>query len=58
MAFEYQMAIYLLTKQPAKVAENIGRLDDFGYPNIPRSYKEALLLHKLQTEKNMDLQSL
>ena len=58
MAFEYEMAAYLLTKQPAKVAENIGRLKDFGYPNIPRPYKEALLLHKLRTEKKVDLQSL
>jgi len=44
MAFEYLMAHYLLTGQLDKIAENIGRLDDFDYEGIPRHYEEALLL--------------
>jgi len=44
MAFEYLMADFLLSRRPDKVALNIGRLDDFGYPDIPRHYEEALLI--------------
>jgi hypothetical protein len=45
MAFEYLMALYLLAGQVDKVAENIGRLDDFDYPGLPRHYEEALAMH-------------
>ncbi|MBN2506785.1 MAG: hypothetical protein JXQ71_08835 [Verrucomicrobia bacterium] len=46
MAFEYLMAQYLVTAQVEKVADEIGRLADFGYADIPRHYEEALLLHQ------------
>lgn len=45
MAFEYLMADFLLSRRLEKVAVNIGRLDDFGYPDIPRHYEEALLIY-------------
>lgn len=46
MAFEYLMASYLLTCQVGKVAENVGRLDDFDYARIPRCYEQAILLYE------------
>lgn len=58
MAFEYLMAYYLLTKQLDRVAENIGRLGDFGYSRIPRHCEEALLLHALRTGRTADLRGL
>ncbi len=50
MAFEYLMAYYLLTRQVGKVTLNIGRLDDFSYPGIPRYYEEAILLDTRATD--------
>jgi len=44
MAFEYLMAHFLLTRQPDKLLAELGRVDDFGYSNLPRHYEEALLL--------------
>jgi hypothetical protein len=55
MAFEYLMAYYLLIKHPEDVAENLGRLDDFGYPRIPRLCEEAIMLYTKQTGKRVDL---
>jgi hypothetical protein len=55
MAFEYLMAYYLMTKQLGKIAENLPRLDDFGYENIPRHYQEAIVLYMAMTKKNVDL---
>ena len=46
MAFEYLMALYLLTKQLDKVVANIARLNDFDYPGIPRYYEEAIVLYE------------
>ncbi|NLX97412.1 MAG: hypothetical protein GXY83_14680 [Rhodopirellula sp.] len=45
MAFEYLMAHYLLTRQLDKLVANLQRLDDFGYPSMPRHYEEALIMH-------------
>ena len=47
MAFEYLMAYCLLTRDLNGFVANIGRLDDFSYPHIPRHYEEALALHAL-----------
>lgn len=44
MAFQYMMAKYLLKGQANKIAENIHRLDDFGYDKLPRYYEEALVI--------------
>jgi hypothetical protein len=46
MAFELLMAQYLLTGRPNKVAENLGRLADFGDQKIPRHYQEAVLVNR------------
>jgi hypothetical protein len=45
IAFEYLMAYYLLTRQPAKIAQNIGRMDNFRYTAIPVHWEEALLVY-------------
>lgn len=55
MAFEYLMAYYLLGKRLDKFVENLWRLDDFDYVNIPRHYEEAILLYTDMTKKKVDL---
>ncbi len=45
MAFEYLMAWYMLSLQLDKFARDLGRLDDFGYSQIPRHYEEAVLIY-------------
>ncbi|HDY87602.1 MAG TPA: hypothetical protein ENH82_05725 [bacterium] len=55
MAFEYLMAYYLLNRDLDKFAENIHRLNDFGYPGIPRHCEEAMLLYMVNTKKKVYL---
>ncbi|MBN2019786.1 MAG: hypothetical protein JW749_06130 [Sedimentisphaerales bacterium] len=55
MAFEYLMAHYLLERQLDKFVENLPRLDDLGYKNIPRHYQEAILVYKGVMQKDIDL---
>jgi hypothetical protein len=55
MAFEYLMAHYLLNRQLDKFVENLPRLDDFGYKNIPRHYQEAILIYEAATNKEVNL---
>lgn len=43
MAFEYQMAAFLLNKDIKGFADNIYRVKELGYRQIPVSYEEALL---------------
>jgi hypothetical protein len=45
MAFEYMIAMYLLTGQVDKIALNISRVDEFGYKKTPRHYEEAMLVY-------------
>ncbi len=56
MAFEYLMAFLLLTGQHAAVANSIGYLDNFDYPQgrIPRHLEEAILLYMAMTNKKAD----
>jgi len=35
MAFEYLMAFYLVSRRTDKLVENLPRLNDFGYREIP-----------------------
>jgi hypothetical protein len=58
MAFEYLMACYLVTKRVDKIAENVGRLHDLGYPKIPTLYEEAILIHYGSTGQQVDLAKL
>ena len=55
MAFEYLMAWYLLTGQLDKFVQNLDRLDDFDYPEIPRHYEEAILIYEVLTGRKVDL---
>ena len=55
MAFEYMMAWYLFRIQLDGLMQNIGRLNDFDYPEIPSLYEEAILLHTFKTGKRPDL---
>ena len=55
MAFEYLMAVHLLTKRLDIFVANLDRLDDLGYSQIPRHYEEAILLYSAITKKKVDL---
>ena len=55
MAFEYLMACYLLTGQLDKIVAQVGRLSQFGYPDIPSHYEEAILLYCGQQGQKVDL---
>jgi hypothetical protein len=50
------MADYLLTRKYKKVVENLDKLPEFGYKEIPRIYEEALLAYaSLPANKDFDL---
>lgn len=53
MAFEYLMALYMLTNNLEKFVDNIGRLNDFNHPEIPRYYEEALLTYMYTHKKRV-----
>jgi len=55
MAFEYMMAWYMLSGQLGKFVQNLDRLDDFDYPQIPRLYEEAMLVYVYRERKPLDL---
>ena len=55
MAFEYLMAWYLLTCQLDKFVQNLDRLDDFDYSEIPRYYEEAILIYEVHTGKKVNM---
>ena len=56
MAFEYLMAFYMLLGDTEGFIQNIDRLDDFNYPQIPRHYEEAILSYIYLTKKMSDLE--
>lgn len=55
MAFEYLMAQYLFQFDLDKLVQNLPRLDDFNYRQIPRHYEEAILVYMSFTKKQPDL---
>ena len=55
MAFEYRMALYLLTGKLSEFAENLPLLKDLRYERIPRTYEEAILLQMSNTHTEVDL---
>lgn len=55
MAFEYLMSWYLLTKQSAKIAAQVRRLNELGYSEVPRLYEEALFVYAYRTGKSVEL---
>jgi hypothetical protein len=55
MAFEYRMAFYLLNLLLKDFVGQLGRLDDFDHPDIPRHYEEAILIYEGVTREKVDL---
>lgn len=53
MAFEYLMATFLLSKDIKSFADNIYRLKDLGYKEIPVNYEEALLFCMAYFKKDL-----
>jgi hypothetical protein len=53
MAFEYSMAWYMLNKHLGNFVQNIERLRDFGYSEIPTHYEEASLVYVASTQKRV-----
>jgi hypothetical protein len=53
MAFEYYMSSLLLDKNLTAFADNIYRIRDFGYKDIPVHYEEALLIYMGYVKKNV-----
>jgi len=51
MAFEYLTTSYLLNRQLKKFIDNIARLNDFEYGEVPRIYQEALLIYMYGTKQ-------
>jgi hypothetical protein len=55
MAFEYMMSFYLLEKRSDKIVENLSRLKDYQYFDIPKLYEEAVLVYVYLTKTKIDL---
>ena len=55
MAFENKMMFYLLNLQLEKSVRELDHLEDFGYPNIPRHYQEAILIYESISGRTIDL---
>ncbi len=55
MAFEYLMALYMMTGRLDSLAELYPQVDQMGYQELPRLYQEALLLHVVRTKAPFDL---
>ena len=55
MAFEYLMALFMLTNQLDEFVRNLDRLDDFNYSKIPRLYEEAILIQLYRARKPINL---
>jgi hypothetical protein len=58
MAFEYLMACYLLAGQLDRIAENIGRINQLGYQDVPTLYEEAMLIYYGSRRQKLDLNKL
>lgn len=55
MAFEYLMACYLVTGKVNQIVENMDRLSDLGYQEIPTLYEEAILIYYGSQRRTPDL---
>ncbi len=55
LAFEYLMAVHLLTGRMDQIVENIARLKDLGYERIPQCYEEAILIYIGQGNTKINL---
>jgi hypothetical protein len=55
MAFEYLMAWYMLNKNLGEFVQNLERLQDFNYPELPTHYEEATLIYIYGTGKPVNI---
>ena len=55
LAFEYLMAVHLLTGRVDKIVENIVRLRPLSYKKMPRCYEEAVLVYIGQGNTKVNL---
>jgi len=55
MAFEYLMSSYLVTNRLGNFIDNLYRMKDFYYPEIPQLWQEAILVYILGTGRKVDL---
>lgn len=55
MAFEYMMALYLLTGSLDSFVENIARLAELGYERLPEHYAQAIVIYLGSGHKKTDL---
>ncbi len=55
MAFEYLMAWYMLNKNLSELVQNLERLQDFDYPELPTHYEEVALIYVYRTRKPLNL---
>lgn len=58
MAFEYLIAWHLLKGNLGRIAQQVGRLSEFGYTEIPPLWQEAILIYAYGTGKTDVLQGL
>ena len=49
------MACYLLTGKLDTIMENVGRLEDLGYRQVPPLYEEAILIYYASQRQKPDL---
>lgn len=56
MAFEYLMTWYLLNRRLDEFIQNIRRLSDFEYAEVPRLYEQAMLIYVYGTRKPVYLE--
>jgi hypothetical protein len=55
MAFEYLMALYLLSHNQQQIVANLYRLDTVGCERIPRCLEEAILVYSDKTRRPVNL---
>ena len=56
LAFEYLMGYYLLKHQRAQLVRYLPMLKYLNYPQLPRHFAEALLVHAMETRTSADAQ--
>jgi len=57
LAFEYLMACHLLKNEQTEIIRRLPCLRPLGYPQLPRHYAEALLVHSLKTGRPVEAQN-
>jgi hypothetical protein len=55
MAFDYMMALFLLTKQGDKMVKHVPLMQEFGYKELPLAIRQGLIIHKLVKGDKFDI---